>query len=185
VGTINRLIEAHDLQGAYAFYARINGSGTPSTSYVRNGSFELENTLPPFDWVLSDAEGLQALMQLHASGPGGRELLLVARNGLGGELARQLLRLSPGRFRLTGLVGDVGGAEGDRPQIQLTCIQTGATPVDLRLPSSPSGGIGIRQDFTVPPAGCPFQWLRINARSRLDDDAPSPWVDDIAISALP
>jgi hypothetical protein len=178
---VNRLVETGNPTLGFRLYRRSVGSAGPVPLPVRNGHFEAENPLPPIDWALSDDEDLQAIIQPRPSAAGGQALFLVARNGRGGEVAHQLLMLAPGNYRLSALAGAIAGASTDRPQMTLSCAQPSQMLFDFRLPASPYGGNGVSQDFTVPSAACSFQWLRINARSGQDSDAPPSWIDDIAI----
>jgi tetratricopeptide (TPR) repeat protein len=178
---VSRSIETGNDDLGFEIYRRAMRSAAGEGAPLRNGAFEGENLIPPIDWSLADDEDLQAIMQPRTSGAGGRALFLVARNGRGGEIARQLLRLSPGGYRLTALVGAVAGASLDRPQMTLSCAHPNQMLFDLRLPVSADAGNSLSQDFTVPPGPCRFQWLRISASAGLAQDAPNTWIDDIGI----
>ena len=182
IGTIGRLIELGSFDRALRLYDR---SGPErSGALVHNGDFERENRLPPIDWTLADSGNLAGILQTDPSGRGGRTLLLVAQNGTSGEVARQLVMLRPGHYRLSASAGDVSEASDSQPQIILTCAGAGAPVFQLRLPPSPSGGRNVSSDFTVGNTGCPAQWLTVNANSPSDVESTNPWIDRVAITKL-
>jgi hypothetical protein len=107
-------------------------------------------------------------------------LSLIAGSDRSGTVARQLILLAPGRYRLTGLVGEVPGPEAQRPAIVFACINSADTPLhQFTLPSA-NGVRHIQEPFVVP-ADCPAQWLSIVIRSGSDSAADSPWIDHLQI----
>jgi len=180
VAALDRVVVAHDPARAFEIYRRVAGPGRSPSALLRNGDFEQENLLPPIDWMVSDREGLTGLMQPRPNGRG-RALFLFHDHDAGGEIAHQLLRLPPGSYRLDAVVGATTGTPADRPELTLSCAETNTALLALRFPAVPQAGADAGQAFAVPSDRCAFQWLRLNVPSRMDEDAPTPWIDDIAI----
>ena len=149
--------------------------GAPDGGVV-NGSFDRPIPFRLFNWEFTQNTDLAAEIA-----PRGEtdSLYLDARVGRG-LVARQLLRLEPGRHRLQALVGDVPEASIDRPTIGITCAAGGGTPLrPVAFPASPTGQAALRETFNVPP-GCRYQWLDLTASAASQDEVRS-WIDDLAI----
>ena len=146
---------------------------------MRNGDFESGDPgFPPFDWHYVSEGGLGAFREAREGAPGTAALTLSASTGRNGEVARQLLILAPGRYRLSALAGDVGSDEMSRPQVAVLCaVRGGQDSMRASLPAAESRPGRMQQGFTVPSGGCPAQWLSIVARSDLQTGASEPWVE--------
>jgi O-antigen ligase/tetratricopeptide (TPR) repeat protein len=185
VAAFNKLIEGRAYAAAFTIYRQAVrlGDGSPAL-FLRNGDFQGENPIPPFDWALTDQTDLGARMDSPAGGGDDRALIVTAGNGTSGEAARQFIMLPAGAYRLTARVGNVTGEERDRPQLVLLCAPGTRALFDLRWPLSPAQGQPISQDFTVP-ADCPALWLSIRANGPLNTTPPESWIDAIAIRRRP
>ena len=152
---------------------------TTVAGMLRNGGFEAQAGLAPFDWRLSEEGDLGAEVDTRPDGRGDA-LFLDARSGRGGTVARQLLTLAPGRYRLTGSVGDV--AAGEVPTVYLACA--GEAPVigRFRTRAASAAGAPFAIDFAVP-AGCRGQWLSIEAVPPIDVGDRRPWIDDLRLAS--
>ena len=181
---LRRMIELGDHRRAYALYRDSRGAGAPGPGQVRNGDFESGDPgFPPFDWHYVSEGGLGAFREAREGAPGTAALTLSASTGRNGEVARQLLILAPGRYRLSALAGDVGSDEMSRPQVAILCaVRGGQDLMRASLPAAESRPGRMQQGFTVPAGGCPAQWLSIVARSDLQTGASEPWIDSIAIA---
>ena len=159
--------------------ADLAGRLAPVSGKLTNGGFEAQSGLVPFDWRLAEEGDFDAEIDARADGRG-NALFLDARSGRGGTVARQLLTLAPGRYRLTGTVGDV--AAGEIPTVYLACA--GQAPVigRFRTRAAPAGGAPFAIDFAVP-SGCAGQWLSIEAVAPLDVSDRRPWIDDLRIAS--
>lgn len=157
----------------------------PSATPVRNGNFEAENPFPPLDWMLADDANLNAVIEGDPRG-GGRVLYLDARNGRGGDLASQRLSLSPGQYRLSLVIGD---ATAVRPQVAIVCDDgTGgggeAPLLSMTVPTAPiTGARAFSQPFRIN-GPCVAQRLVISLPTSLDEGAPRPWIDDVAVTQV-
>ncbi len=132
---------------------------TASPSMIRNAGFEAAPALLPFDWWLNTDTDLSAYREPGRLGDGGY-VLRVSSDNRGGQVARQLVVLIPGRYTLVGLAGTSHDAGGTMPMITVTCADT-RTTLATTTPASPSRG-PFAIGFLVPPTGCGAQWIGID-----------------------
>lgn len=146
---------------------------------VRSGDFEKENTFPPLDWALADDANLNGVVE---AGPTGRGQVLYAEahNGRGGEVAREVVSLLPGKYRLTFIAGDI--TRGAAPKVTLNCgdDDTRGLATVVPSPTGPAGKAVASDAFSVGP-GCRVQRLKVTMLASIDGDTPRPWIDNIAI----
>lgn len=170
-----KLVEARQYGSAYALYRR---ALPQETGLLRNGSFQRDNLLQPFDWQVSDDADLGGVIE---SIPGtGSALIIIATNGRGGQIARQLLMLPPGPARLAATAGNTASAAIDRPRLVLTCASDGRAIGALPMSVAGDRGATASTTVTVPPA-CVAQWLAITASSPEEGDAHQPWITRISV----
>lgn len=176
---LNRLVADEQFAGAWDTY-RVVLPGD-ATAIVRDGAFDGAGGLPPFDWnFVQDAE-LGAIGEARPDAGDGKVLSVYAYGGRSGEVARQLVRLSPGAHRLQADAGQMPADPLDRPLLRLVCAQDGgATLVNYRPPTAGAPGRRLATSFTVP-AGCGWGWLTINMSGAGSATQASPWIDNIAI----
>src|SRR5207237_6140297 len=98
-----------------------------------------------------------------------------------GDVARQLLMLPPGLYRLGLLAGDVRGAVSERPKITVVCGPSNAALLDGPLPEAPASGSPQSFEFSVPIGGCGIQWLVVTARGMNSDAGSTSWIDNVSI----
>lgn len=133
---IDRLIPQGEFDLAFAAYRQaLHAPGTRADT-LRDPEFTNSNRFPPFDWLLTNDGGRGAQA---ASSKGQPALSLSASPDSGGAFVRQLVRLSPGRYRFSfdrqsaetaagGLVAVIGCA----PTPSSGPFVPVRTPVDLR-----------------------------------------------------
>ncbi len=145
---------------------------------VVDGGFERDHGLAPFDWQLVDDTDRSATREPREGARG--TALSVAGND-GRDVARQLLVLPPGRYRLQALSGAVPAGMLSPPTVSLACATAGNVAA-IATASFPVGEAPRRWSmaFTVP-AGCRGQWLSIASASNVGYLGDSPWVDDIVV----
>lgn len=83
-------------------------------------------------------------------------MAVTVERGAGGELARRLLQLPPGRYRL-----DVNIAANEPDPLSVTLQCAAGAPNTVRRP------LAARTEFAVGEAGCPAYWLILDG-SALD-----------------
>jgi len=164
---------------AWTLYRQSTGASPAARAGLRNGEFEGENLVAPFDWQLIDGEGLSAVIQSRETGGAGNALYLTADAGRMGDVARQLLLLAPGRYLLSGTSGGTS-SQTDRPEVAVTCAGAGTPLLQSPVPPADDGGRRFAVAFDVP-AICPAQWLLVRARAPLDTSAPPSWIDALSI----
>lgn len=174
----SRFLRENDPGQAFALYDVISGIDPARRSaLLRDGGFDRDGDLPPFDWVLTAEENLAGMRQARPDEANNAALLVYSQGGRTGDVARQLLRLGPGRYRLGARVGNVPQGQQGQPSARLECVSG-----NTRLFSFLFREIGAGQAFSVP-ASCPYQWL-IVAGGGVEGDQALPWIDDIAIARL-
>ncbi|HVM21989.1 MAG TPA: hypothetical protein VM308_01635 [Sphingomicrobium sp.] len=148
---LHTLVQARQYERAHAIWSRLSavrGSG----GSLHDPSFSDRTSPPPFNWSLDSSTVGLAERQL-----GGR-LHVLFYGQQDGVLARQLVLLRPGTYRLTmSLLG-----EKDRAQAlswNVRCDQSSAPFASIALDAAARGW-----SFTVP-ASCPAQWLELSGRS--------------------
>ena len=111
-----------------------------------------------FDWVLYPIEGhAPQVIEL----PAGTRLRVEAPNGAAGNVARQLLMLVPGRYRIDAQLFNRATDSG-AVTIGLTCATNGKVLGVMALPSADVAGRTMSFNTAVP-TDCEAQWLDINA----------------------
>ena len=170
-----RLVESNRPDLAFGLYP-----GASDAVLVRNGDFSRVGGLAPFDWELAENDAL--LAEPGVNDAGAPVLQLTNRAGKPGPLARQLLMLRPGAYRLSFAVGNVAGAETDRPQLVLHCLAGAPLLSATVFPVAPAAGRAVGTQFSVPAQGCAAQWLVIQAGNPIDAIATQQWVTRIRVA---
>ncbi len=131
---------------AHAAWARL--SGIRARAGLFNPAFADIAAPPPFNWAFPESsEGVA-----EPDGKGGADVLYYGRAKA--VLARQLLLLSAGRYRLAMSVSDAGAEEGAIRWV-VRCAKADEALAQLPLRAGTVSG-----SFAVP-AGCEAQWLEL------------------------
>lgn len=150
------MVQKGDVRRARQLWSRFSGvDPEQAQALVYDASFEGLPGLPPFNWTLSSSE-------LGAAERDKSGALFVEYYGrTAGELAGQLITLTPGRYRLA------FHAEGDldTPQHRLIwkvqCRSKGEELLlELPIANVTYAGKVLAGSFAVP-RNCPAQWLRL------------------------
>lgn len=178
---LNRLTEAR----AFGLVARMRPSAVPGAALgqaVIDPGFDADTGIFPFAWTLTEQDGLSARREGATEGATALRLAFRADIGRGGELARQLLVLKPGRYRLQWLGGhDAPDALG-APVWSVSCADG---PPRSLLSGDMAVGAGTQRgsgEFTVPASGCQGQWLGLAARASTKPGGLNGWVDRVEIT---
>ena len=176
---LRKLTALHAYDYAWRAYVAARPERRQSGGALWNGDFSREIGLPPFDWTFPENP---AQVPERRPGPRGHVLALPAGLEETAEVARQLIRLAPGRYRVAARVGNVGGDAALRPQLAISCA--GAAPRELArsdFPAAPETGAAMAVAFTVP-AGCRYQWLSILVRGSYDRQVETTsWIGAVRI----
>lgn len=184
------LVEAGRFQDALLIWLKVLPKDQfASLDYLSNGDFRFPLSGLPFDWTITPIAGAETAIE---STVGGEDALHVQfyRGRVPFRNVSKLLVLPPGRYVLRGRER-ADELETERGMAwKIVCAGPGAEPLAATEPlKGRSGWEDFETSFTVPPSGCPAQWLRLelDARSALDRDVGggSVWYDDLAISRAP
>lgn len=171
---IRRLIADRHYQSAYAYYADTKQLGSTQAAALRDGDFSGDRSPLPFDWWFRDDYELSAGKEVFGDDP---RLVLRSNAGGGGEVARQLLILAPGRYTLKGQAGSTGAGLMEQPMVQIDCVE-GADVLRRPLPAADERGSAFEMRFEVP-GNCGGQWLRIILAPTERSEA---WIDSLQIT---
>lgn len=147
--------------GQYALAAGVFATLAPDRPLGRSGvtstQFAQEAEIAPFDWQ-TQANGRIAADALREGG-----MLFEVSRGPGGLLARRLVPLQPGDYRLRAKLGVEDADAGEVPFVRLTCANPKAASRSFQFTEGSASRI---LDARVSIAGdCPFQWLEIASPS--------------------
>jgi hypothetical protein len=146
---IQTLVAAGDFEQAQSVWSAIAGVRRPAEALIYDPGFSEPKAPPPFNWTLTSSS-----LGLAERQTGGRlHILYYGQDD--GTLARQLLTLKPGRYRLR---MRVAGDSGSPPALNwvLSCANTSAPLLAAALAPQ------VNASFIVP-AGCPGQQLELRA----------------------
>lgn len=148
---------------------------------LRDGAFREASNASPFAWQLTSSYDFGA-DRAGGNGEAGSGLSIFASRDRGGEVARQLLTLAPGSYRLTTTASGVAAEPGDRPYWMLACARPN-TPEIGRLDLAPGRRARAEGRFQVP-AGCGGQYLILVTRPPVAAEGIKADVHDVAIQRL-
>jgi hypothetical protein len=159
------MVTRGEYRRAYGYWRRFAAGMMRPQELLFNGEFRDVTAPPPFNWTFSAS--MAGLAE-----PGERRLRVLYYGRQDAVLARQLLMLSPGRYRFQSpITGDVvAGAL----TWTLSCANRKGAFMELQLASSP----GASASFNVP-TDCPAQWLLLNGHMEV-----SPQDSNVAIGPL-
>ena len=152
---LSTLISRGDYSRAYAFWRSFSRIETPRDT-VYNPQFAGGRAMPPFNWELTaDATGVA-----EPAANGSLDVVYFGREDT--ELARELILLEPGRYRLDVTVANQGQTDARNFSWRVTCAAGGgATLANLPLHPLSAAPRPFSVQFDVPPSGCPVQWVRL------------------------
>ncbi|WP_307104898.1 hypothetical protein [Sphingomonas sp. SORGH_AS_0950] len=170
---MQRIVQLGDPRLAYATYRRVGGKG--KTTLLADGDFSTDPVLPPFDWSFNDAGGISAVRE---QGDGGKWALRIdLPSGSRGWVARQLVMMEPGRYRLSRTIS-VDGSGGSDGQLSMTvnCINGTVLMHEDKMMSSRTAF-----DMTVPD-GCIAAWVVIEGVGPLDGAVTTFRLSDVKLT---
>lgn len=175
-----QLAQAEHYQRAWEFMNQFGLAGPARRpDRLADSDFETLSTVQPFAWSLADQSDLWAEIVPAPDGDG-RVLAVNATTATGGAAATQLVRLSPGRYRVSAKVGSFGGDRSVRPSVTVQCASGTAPPQAMGAQSQNDAAPmnRISGAFTVAPT-CPFQLVSIVVANT---GGSGWWVDDVVLS---
>jgi len=145
---------------------------------LRGGDFETAGGLAPFEWQLTDGTDRQGVREPREGAQGQFALSLYGDSA--GEIARQLMVLSPGTYRISGRAGGVS-TDAARPTIAVICAKDAVVAANIALPAGNRSG--FEGTFKIP-ANCPAQWMFVSIAGSLDRQSEAPWIDALQVQAV-
>lgn len=150
------LVEAGLYDGAFRFWSESSGADVAATGFLAG------NDEPPFGWELTTT-GVRSM-----SWRGNGEYEVFVERDTQGQLARQLVKLAPGRYRVTAAIEPENEAPNFAARLQ--CV-TSDTPGEEQALSEPVV-------FNIGTDDCPSHWLiiegsawerRLSMRAQISD----------------
>ena len=164
---LNSMVGAGEYAKAKAIWASVSGVGSASQMLLFDPQFARSRPPPPFNWTLTSSTVGLAERQ-----PGGR-LHAIFYGQEDGVLARQLLVLPPGQYRLSmRLSGDLARARALSWSLQCATAQSPAATVPLNVAAARGWMFEVTAD-------CPAQWLQLSGTS-----SDMPQQSDVTLSGL-
>jgi hypothetical protein len=180
VHTVHHLVNRGHFAGAWHIY-RLARRPSPSALLLRNGDFQSENPVPPFDWRLESNSALSAERRILDETGRAPVLVVNAASGQGGVAAQQLLILPRGRYTLSARSGPVPGTEPAELALTVGCVRPPSLTL-LRLDlATAQGRVPASSGQFEVPAGCPAQWLSVAVAPDFDPGAIAAWVGSVAL----
>lgn len=149
---VQSMVVAGDYAGAEAMWTRL--SGVTDRGLLYNPQFADLAAPPPFNWTYGSASSGVA----EPSGSGGLDVIYYGRED--STLASQMLRLAPGRYRLSMRIDGPTRANGVGWTI--LCYPGPTTLLQLPLATVDKGPIA--GSFAVPASGCAAQSIELRGR---------------------
>ncbi len=149
---VQSMVVAQDYAGAEAMWTRLAGVGNRGLLY--NPGFRDLPGPPPFNWSYgSSGAGVAA-----PASEGGLDVIYYGREEI--TLASQMLRLSPGRYRLAMRIDALSAAGGLGWTVN--CYPGPSAAMQLPLETSANGTVaGV---VTIPATGCAAQSIELRGR---------------------
>lgn len=181
---VERYVAQGDFRDARALWARLLPRGVHlSGGLVYNGDFRAAPGAPPFNWRLMQNDGASAEMTPASDGAPALHVLAPATTNT--VVAAQLLSLSPGSYRLSGVALVEPGQTGDLFAWRLGCVSQGATSVaEVRQADGSAGWRPFSVAFQVPAQGCDAQWLALVGLAHEGFQQAEGWYRGLAIQPL-
>jgi tetratricopeptide (TPR) repeat protein len=171
---LRHMVDLGAIPQAFTLYRQVRRfSG--SVPLLRGGDFEAVGQLAPFEWQLTDGEERQGVREARDGAQGRFALSLYGDSA--GEVARQLMSLPPGKYRLSGQAGSVSKT-APQPSIAVVCAKDASVLANVALPRGARAS--FERTFQVS-AQCPAQYVFISIAGSLDRQAEAPWIDSLDV----
>lgn len=160
-GLVQGLVDNRDFDTAHRLANALRPIASRTGPLLANESFARDPELAPFDWQMSMQGNLGASIDKE-----NKALIISAVGGARGPAARQLVRLSPGTYRLAWKLESTVPLPDKAIAVQLRCAEAemdvSALPTDIVA--------GTRQvDVKIPNSKCIWYWFSIDVL--VPDDA--------------
>lgn len=147
---------------------------------VRNGNFAHKPQWPPFDWVVMSSSEVGGAVV-----PAGSRLQIFSQGTIGGTVARQLVRLSPGRHQLAVRAALTPASTAGSLNLSVSCAAGASQPIGsvAITRASTRDSSSLRRIIEVS-KGCSWQWITLEVSAPSSQIGPfEASVDEIAITS--
>jgi hypothetical protein len=188
---LTTLVQRKDFDLAYLIWIHfLPNDRRQSLPYVYNGDFELPPSQLPFDWMLGAVPGAQTEIVRSADVDRGHVLhVQFANKRVAYKHASKLIILTPGRYRLSGMV-KAEELEAERGLLwRIGCAGNGKAP-KISETAAFKGTFAWQRfqvEFEVPEDDCRAQTLilAIDARAVLEQQISGDiWFDDLTVDRM-
>lgn len=152
---------------------------------VIDGGFEGDQGVAPFAWTFEAEVGSTAEVVEDDTGRHGESLRIETDGYHGGTIARQLIRLAPGDYTLTGLSRIESSGHDAGVAVSVICATGGPPLGEVRIGLHQVEPSEAWTAFRVPVAvrkGCQLQWLTISTIAGSQRTFDVTWLDQIAVA---
>ncbi|MER9651763.1 hypothetical protein [Mesorhizobium sp. M0199] len=165
---LSAVISGYILQKKYApayrlFLFSLSDQERKLGGYIFNGTFEPVASGRPFDWQLRDQSGLEvtfATSQNAVEGEGGATVRFL-NTPVKGIALEQYVALPPGSYRIS-LTASARNLKLPRDVFwSIRCVEPAGEIARFNIPEGTYNRQKMSQDFSVGPAACPLQLLRL------------------------
>ncbi|HMO75695.1 MAG TPA: hypothetical protein PKD48_10150 [Sphingopyxis sp.] len=157
---ISLMVNQRDFAAARAYERAITGTATRDTRrIIHNGRFEAEGPYPPIDWHLFREASYGSDIEEREKG---NRLIVVSDEEQPRMVARQLVELVPGPYRLSARGRIITGNLDAALDWRVDCAEKDG-PRQLAALRIARGATGDPVDFTVPAVPCRNYWVSLNA----------------------
>ena len=168
---IDSYLKAGDVDRAYAVWlSNLSEDEMKDVKRIYNGGFAHPLRNLRFDWTLKQADGfVYRLVPRNTASMD--QVLQLDFSDFGGTFANlsQILRLNPGRYRLSGETRFEDFTSPTNLVFRLYCLEGGKVKLLDETPPLPQSTqmIGFEKTFQVPDQDCPDQVLQLESEARL------------------
>lgn len=150
---------------------------SPTNNLLVNGDFTRQPLLPPMDWALATSGHLGASIDAT-----GKRLTISAIAGAFGNVARQLVELEPGNYRVGWVIDGSEAVGGNSLSVRLTCAERGVAKG--RVPSIPLAAGMHQEDVVVPESACRWHWFSVDAHVPDDSAGFDAFLSKLSLTRL-
>lgn len=191
-GVINYYLQSGDFDQGYAVWlSSLTEDELKDVQRVYDGGFRHPVRSLHFDWTLRPAQGLAWRLFPRNTASMDQTLQLDFQDFAGSfSNLSQILRLRPGRYRLSGEIRFDGFASPTGLVFRLYCLNKGAAKLIDETPALPQSTQWIAFDkaFEIPTDGCANQQLQLESKIRLLNSQLTRGmvaIDGLAVDNLP
>jgi hypothetical protein len=165
---------------AARIYEAFDGTGSLGAG-IRNGTFAQQPQWPPFDWSIATSSEFGGAIV-----PDRGNLQVFSQGTVGGTVARQVVRLAPGRYRLAVKATLTPATSAGRLNLSVSCATGQFQPLGSISITGSAKAAGALTQLVEVPGECPWQWVILEVAEPSSETKPfEAFVDEVAIAPLP